>query len=230
MTQTNNKSFQPLLLVVEDIFTDFEIIKEQVQGASCKNAIRFKIKGPYFLMEEVNANHHSYPKEIAIPVYENYVENKVKRACALGELEHSDIYDINLKNVCHNITDLKIDGNHWIGESEILTGHPCGDMLSSLISHKCRFGVSSRSAGSFNNDKTIVEKFFLSAFDVVANPSITKFVDGILQEKEFFINKHGIIVESAFNGLEQQIQKLPHDSKEKQDHILSAIQSFLRSL
>jgi len=217
-----------LFLIVEDRFTDFDIVKEQVAGSN--DALKFKIKGPYFLMEETNTNHRRYPKEIAMPVYENYVANKVDKKCSLGELEHSDIFDINLKNVCHLVTELKLEGNNWIGESEILTGSPCGDILASLIGHGARFGVSARSAGAFNEDKTIVEKFYLSGFDVVANPSISKFVDGILCEKTFCVNTHGMIVESAFNSFEKSLEKLPSDSKEKQDKINNCIQVFLRSL
>jgi hypothetical protein len=100
-----------------------------------------------------------------------------------------------------------------------------------LIDHGAKFGISSRSAGKFNHDKTIVEQFVLSCFDVVAHPSIGKFVDGILESKEFMVNSHGLVVEKAYVDLKSQLNRLPKiDMSKRRKCIFEATTNFLSKL
>ena len=220
-----------LFLITEDIYQDFEIVKEAVQGATgCKNAIKYKIRGPYFLCEEKNANNRIYPKSIVAPEIQKYINEKVNTHSSLGELNHSETFDVDPNRACHMVTSLKEDGNYYLGESEILTGHPCGDILASFINHGCRFGVSSRSAGKLNESRGIVEKMFLSCWDAVLNPSISRYVDGILESKQFMIDAHGIIVESAYNKFDKMLEKLPNTVDAKKAVLENAVDKFLKSI
>ena len=54
--------------------------------------------------------------------------------------------NINLKNVCHNITDLWWDGKNIMGKLEILPT-PSGQIVKNLIDNGITLAVSSR--GSF---------------------------------------------------------------------------------
>ena len=218
-------------LIVEDIFSNFEILKEAEKPDTPKQNLKLRIRGPYFLVGENNGNGRRYLPEIAHEQYVQYNDKRVKTNNAFGELDHSDTFDINLDRACHFITKLEEKDNHWMGESEILTGHPCGDIVSSLINHGAKFGISSRSAGKFNAAKTIVENFVLGCFDVVAHPSIGKYVDGILESKEFMLNNHGMIVEKAYVNLEKQLNILPKiDMRAKRAAILEATQMFLKNI
>ena len=118
----------------------------------------------------------------------------------------------------------------WMGESLVLSGHPCGDIVASLIKNGCRFGVSSRSLGTLSEDKSVVTDFNIICFDIVANPSISKFVDGILESKQFMINDHGQAIEVAYQKLEKKLETLPQDKTARAKEILTSIDAFLKEI
>ena len=72
------------------------------------------------------------------------------------------------------------------------------------------------------------------------NPSIgemvtadgNRFVNGILESKQFICNIHGEIVESKFNKFEKKISKMPNTniSSKKADFLGKAITDFFNDL
>jgi len=218
---------QPLVLITENDVSNFEVIAEETSGGNIKS---FKIKGPFFMSEKENANHRMYSYQISKPEMDRYIEQKIKTCSALGELEHSDTPEINLNRVCHRVTALNENDKTWIGESVILTGTPCGDICASLIKHGSRFGISSRGVGSLTEDKKLVTKYNFSCFDVVADPSIAKFVDGILESKHWMINNHGVIVEAAYGQLENKLDTLATSHNLTKVEITTAIMDFIKGI
>jgi hypothetical protein len=216
-----------LVLITENDVQNFEVIVEENGDKKSKSC---KIKGPFFMSEKENANKRMYPYEISKPCIDGYIKDKVLTCSAHGELEHSDRAEINLDRVCHRVTSLNEDNKSWIGESIILDGTPCGNLVTSLIRHGSRFGISSRGVGSLTEDKSKVTKYQLCCFDIVADPSIAKFVDVILESKHWLINAHGVIVEAAYNQLEQNLDHLAGSHSLTKETITTAIMDFIKGI
>jgi len=218
-----------LLLITENDEKDFEIIKEEeMTNGIAKRQI--KLRGPYFMSESKNNNNRVYPYELAKKSMDWYIGERVKPMAAYGELDHPDRFDVKMEHAAHCVTSLTENNKIWMGESIVLTGFPCGDMVSALINHGLKFGISSRGAGKLNESGSMVSEYYISCFDIVPNPSIARFVDGILESKEFMINSHGIIVESTFNRLESSIKHLPRATSDRKAHIKKAVGEFFRQL
>ena len=124
---------------------------------------------------------------------QRYVNENVKTKRAYGELGHPDGPTVNLDRVSHMITDLREDGNNWIGKAKIMDT-PMGRIVKELISEGAQLGVSSRGLGSLKEKNGINEvqgDFMLAtAADIVADPSAPDaFVSGIMEGKEWvFVN------------------------------------------
>lgn len=87
-----------------------------------------------------------------------------------GELDHpADRLIVNLKEVSHAITELRMDGSNVYGKM-ILAETPMGDIARGLVKTGVRFGVSSRGSGMVNENAT-VSNFNLQTIDIVATPS-----------------------------------------------------------
>ncbi|HHZ95706.1 MAG TPA: hypothetical protein EYN67_09125 [Flavobacteriales bacterium] len=81
---------------------------------------------------------------------------------ALGELDHPESSIVNLVNVSHMVTKIKV------------LATPAGQILKALIESNVKIGISSRGLGSVRDErgKTYVEDDFqLIAFDIVSEPS-----------------------------------------------------------
>ena len=128
--------------------------------------------------ESENQNKRIYPKEVLMTEIEKYVEGPIKERRALGELDHPESSVINLQNVSHNITEIKVKGNDVYGTFEILST-PAGNILKELFRNGITVGVSSRGMGSveegLNEDGdpsvTVQDDFELLCWDFVSTPS-----------------------------------------------------------
>jgi hypothetical protein len=159
-----------------------------------------------------------------------FQESYIKMNRSVGELNHPDNTDINYENACHMITNLKQDGNIWLGESKVLTGVPKGDLLAGLLENDVKVGMSTRGVGNVTGDNR-VDEYKLVAVDVVSNPSAPgAFVKGILECKNYMVDQHGDIVECAFQELERDLSILPKKSEAKMHLFASAISEFIRKI
>ena len=151
------------------------------------------IEGVFLQSDLKNKNGRVYPKEIMQREVQRYVNENVKTKRAYGELGHPDGPTVNLDRVSHMITDLREDGNNWIGKAKIMDT-PMGRIVKELISEGAQLGVSSRGLGSLKEKNGINEvqgDFMLAtAADIVADPSAPDaFVSGIMEGKEWvFVN------------------------------------------
>ena len=89
----------------------------------------------------------------------------------LGELDHPlDRLTVNLKEVSHAITEIRMDGNNVIGKMKLLPSTPMGQIAIGLVKDSgVRFGVSSRGTGLVN--ESVVSNFNLQTIDLVSVPS-----------------------------------------------------------
>lgn len=123
--------------------------------------------------DEKNGNGRVYSESILKREVENY-RKVIEENRAVGELNHPDSAEIDLKNVCHIVEDLWWEGKDLKGKLRILKHHPSGQILEGLIKDNIKFGISSRGLGSVKETKEgiiVEEDFQLVCFDIVQEPS-----------------------------------------------------------
>ena len=149
-------------------------VDKQLAEISIKENKPLMVKGVIQRAEAKNQNGRIYPKEILEREIQNYINGPVKEKRALGELDHPESSVINLQNVSHNVTKVKMIGDDVYGEVEILPT-PAGNILKALFASGITIGISSRGMGSVqegsNGTVTVQEDFELLCFDFVSTPS-----------------------------------------------------------
>ena len=88
-------------------YRPFQVDKQLVEASINENK-PLVVKGVIQRAEAKNQNGRIYPKEILLREIKNYVNGPVKERRALGELDHPESSVINLQNVSHNFTKIKM--------------------------------------------------------------------------------------------------------------------------
>ena len=153
-------------------------VKKSLVEQSIKEKNPLIVSGIIQRAEAKNQNGRIYPTEILMREIKNYVNGPIKERRALGELDHPESSVINLQNVSHNITEIKIKGNDVYGTFEILDT-PAGRILKELFANNITVGVSSRGMGSVEESMgddgdstvTVQDDFELLCWDFVSTPS-----------------------------------------------------------
>jgi hypothetical protein len=159
-----------LKFLVEDIHDglDFLIEEKNRQGEQ-----KLYITGPFLMAEEKNQNGRIYPRDILEEKLEDY-KVLVKERRAVGELDHTDLPVVELKNASHVMTDIWMEPDGTVrGKLEVLET-PMGQILASLIKSNIKVGISSRALGSVNSDHRgdiVQDDLFFICFDIVSEPS-----------------------------------------------------------
>ena len=130
---------------------------------------------------------------------DRYNREYIKENRALGELGHPQGPGINLDRVSHVITELKQEGNNFIGTAKIMDT-PYGRIAKNFIDEGIKFGVSSRGVGTLKPMKgyqCVQDDYRLCVgADLVADPSAPEaWVQGIMEDKEW-IYENGVWRES----------------------------------
>lgn len=171
------------------------------------------ITGPYIVAEEVNKNNRLYPIDEVLQEVTRYQKDIIATSRSLGELEHPNNATVNAERACHLITELKRDGNVFIGKSRVLSS-PMGLIVRSLVLDGVKLGMSTRALGKLSEDKGFnrVSGLRLVTVDCVADPSAPgAFVNGILESKQYVLNQDGSY-EEYYDQFQESIKKLPrHD-------------------
>ena len=131
------------------------------------------VEGRLQTAEVKNGNGRYYPREVLEREVDKYKEGPIAESRALGELDHPDSQVINLKNVSHNIKEIRWDGNDVMGIIEILPT-PSGNILTQLFRNGITVGVSSRGMGSLKQlgeTQEVQDDFELLCWDFVSTPS-----------------------------------------------------------
>jgi hypothetical protein len=154
-------------------YRTFTVDKRLVE-ASIKENKSLVVKGVIQRAEAKNQNGRIYPREILEREIKKYAEGPIKERRALGELDHPESSVINLQNVSHNVTKVKMVGDDVYGEVEILST-PAGNILKELFRNGITVGISSRGMGSVqengNGTVEVQDDFELLCFDFVSTPS-----------------------------------------------------------
>lgn len=215
------------LLVESPDPQDFEyIIEEKKRG----DKPTLWIQGPYMMAEKVNRNKRSYCINEMQEEVGRYTSDMINQNRALGELNHPSSAEVDLERACHMVTELKQEGNTWVGKSKVLST-PMGKIVESLINDGTRLGMSTRSLGMLDekgDGTSRVKNMRLVAVDCVADPSCADaFVNGILESRQWVCNKDGSFCE-IYDSFSESISNLP--VKESQQHIVNQVTKFLNNL
>ncbi len=127
-----------------------------------------------------NGNGRVYPvNEIAKAVEE--CQSKIKNGMyIMGELNHPDTLSINLANVSHAITEIRMDGNNALGKMKLLNT-PAGNIAKGIMEGGVRLGVSSRGTGNVNEGGDVSDFAFVTV-DIVSTPSAPDAYPNVVQE------------------------------------------------
>ena len=149
-------------------------VDRQLAEQSIKENKPLMVKGVIQRAEAENQNGRIYPEKILRREIEKYVAGPVREKRALGELDHPESSVINLQNVSHNVTKVKMIGDDVYGEVEILPT-PAGKILQALFASGITVGISSRGMGSVKEGSggtvEVQDDFELLCFDFVSTPS-----------------------------------------------------------
>ena len=207
--------------LITETIEDVKLITEEKNGKTL-----LYIEGVFLQSELKNRNGRMYPFSVLDREVKRYNEEYIKSKRALGELGHPDGPTINLDRVSHRITDLRAEGNNFIGKAQILDT-PMGNIAKNLLDEGVQLGVSSRGMGSIQKSEdcnVVADDFMLTtAADIVADPSAPDaFVNGIMEGKEWVwcngilketeVAKYkGIMDASARQELEEKTLKVFED-------------------
>ena len=212
-------------LITEQI-EDVQVITEGT-GADKK----LYIEGVFLQSELKNINGRVYPFQVLEREVGRYNEEYVKTKRALGELGHPDGPTVNLDRVSHRITELRAEGNNFMGKAQILDT-PMGKIAKSLLGEGVQLGVSSRGMGSIDKREDtsyVMDDFMLAtAADIVADPSAPDaFVNGIMEGKEW-VWDNGILKESKVAKYQRYMSESTRQNLE--ERTLEVFKNFLAGL
>jgi len=190
------------------------------------------IEGVFLQSNLKNRNGRMYPADIMEKEVERYMKEAVENKRAFGELGHPDGPSINLDRVSHIVTELRRDGDNWMGKAKI-TDTPMGNIARGLIESGGQLGVSSRGLGTLKENRDgiqiVQDDFHLAtAADIVADPSAPDaFVRGIMENKEWVI-VDGLWTEQASDMAKKVINKA--SKKQLEEAKMVVFENFLNRL
>ena len=117
-----------------------------------------------------NRNGRIYEEKEYLPHLE-YLKKDIANGNLLGELDHPERFEVALGSVSHRVTELWYDqqARQVKGRIEILEGTPKGQIAKSLLEAGVPLSISSRAAGTVNEDKTVaIQQIY--TYDLVAKP------------------------------------------------------------
>jgi hypothetical protein len=200
-----------------------------ISEASEKGGKNLYIEGVFMQGGVKNKNGRVYPVETLAREVARYKQNYIDQKRAYGELGHPSGPTINLERVSHMITDLRREGDNFIGRAKIMDT-PYGNIVKNLMGEGARLGVSSRGMGTLKDKAGVMEvqdDFYLAtAADIVADPSAPQaFVEGIMEGKEW-VWENGVIREVELEQTKTTINEAA-SRRNTEEAVLEAFQKLL---
>lgn len=206
---------------------DLTVLTEDIDLGGGKKGKSYFLTGVFLEADVQNRNKRVYPKNLLMREVENFTNTKIKNNRAMGELDHPPEPTVNLQHVSHIITDLRMEGNQGIGKAKVLNT-PSGQIIKALLEDGVVIGMSTRGVGSINGS-VVGEDFNLITVDAVADPSAQNaFVEGVLENKQYFKDDNGIIRE-AIDELKKTVDKR-YDHFGSSEIALDALMTFMKKI
>jgi hypothetical protein len=212
--------------LIKEVAQELNYLVEDKQGGG-KNVF---IEGIFAQADRQNKNKRIYGKSIMEREVNKYRE-LIEQKRSLGELGHPDNPSINLHQVSHLITSLRMEGNDVYGKAKILET-PMGIIAKNLIENGVQLGVSTRGLGSLKMNSEgvneVQDDFHLATVDIVADPSAPDaFVQGIMESAEWIL-ENGVWKAVHIEAAQKQIRKA--SSKNLEEEKLKIFEQFLSHL
>jgi hypothetical protein len=212
--------------LIKEVAQDLNYLVEAKDGGG-KNVF---IEGIFAQAETPNRNKRSYGQGIMEREVNNY-QKLIGEKRSLGELGHPENPSINLHQVSHLITSLRMEGKDVIGRAKILET-PMGVIAKNLIENEVRLGVSTRGLGSLKMNSEgineVQDDFYLATVDIVADPSAPDaFVQGIMENAEWILD-NGIWKAMDVEIAQRQIKKT--SAKDLDEVKLQIFEKFINQL
>lgn len=212
--------------LIKEVAQEVNYLVEAKEGGG-KNVY---IEGIFAQADTQNRNNRSYGLNIMEREVRNY-QKLIGEKRALGELGHPDNPSINLHQVSHLITGLRMEGKDVIGRAKILET-PMGIIARNLIENEVRLGVSTRGLGSLKMNSEgvneVQEDFYLATVDIVADPSAPDaFVQGIMEGKEWIL-ENGVWKATQVEQAQNLIKKT--SSKNLEEVKIQIFEQFINQL
>jgi hypothetical protein len=194
---------------------------------------KYYITGPYMMANKQNQNGRVYDLDEMAQEVDRYSKEMIKTRRAIGEMNHPQSTEVNPVNACHLVTELKQNGEYFIGKSLILDT-PMGQLLKCFVKDKIQMGISTRGLGNLTESSQgkKVSNFHLICLDIVHQPSVQNaMLESVLESKEWTIDTSGRIIEVSareFEALKNNLTKLP--KKETNEFLREQLISFINKL
>ena len=208
------------------------IVEEVLDEATGKKNLF--IEGVFMQSNVKNRNGRLYPTDVLDKEVDRYNKEYVEKKRAFGELGHPQGPTINLERVSHLITDLKKDGDNYMGRAKVMDS-PYGQIVKGLIGEGATLGVSSRGMGTLKPNKDGVNEvqkdFYLAtAADIVADPSAPDaFVNGIMEGVEW-VWDNGALKAVDLEQIKEQIESDTESRRSREERSLRAFRSAMELL
>jgi hypothetical protein len=216
--------------LIKELFEEVEYISEAKENGEKEQYVR----GIFLQGNIKNRNGRIYPIHILDKEVDRYVKEIVESKRAYGELGHPAGPQINLDRVSHIITELKKDGDNYIGKAKI-TDTPMGNIAKGLLNSGANLGVSCRGLGSLKPTKDGIMEVqsdykIATAADFVADPSAPgAFVEGIMEGVDWIYDPiKGTWLEEVASKTVKHIKTLSRAELEEQK--LAIFEEYLTSL
>jgi hypothetical protein len=214
--------------LITEINETVKIIEESNEGKKT-----LFIEGIFLQGNIKNKNGRIYRTDVLENEVNRYIKEKVSKGRAYGELGHPASPSINLDRVSHIITELKRDGDNFIGKAKI-SSTPMGNIAAGLISDGAQLGVSSRGTGSLKEKNGIMEvqdDFYLAtAADIVADPSAPEaFVNGIMEGVEW-VWDNGKMISIELEKMKKEIDEAVKAKRLNEERMISLFEQFISQM
>lgn len=216
--------------LITELNETIQVIEESVEDGK-KNVF---IEGVFMQGNIPNRNGRRYATETLEREVNRYVQESVTKGRAYGELGHPNGPSINLDRVSHIITELRREGDNFIGRAKI-SSTPMGEIVKGLLSDGAQLGVSSRGMGSLKEGKDGVMEVqndfrLATAADIVADPSAPDaFVNGIMEGVEW-VWDNGKYTAIQAEEIQRQIEESVRQKKLTEQRKLALFQKFINEI
>jgi len=215
--------------LITELVEEVEYISEARENGEKEHYIH----GIFLQANRKNRNGRIYEMKVMEPEVNRYMKEVVANKRAYGELGHPQGPAINLDRVSHIITELKRDGDNFIGKAK-LTDTPMGNIARGLLKSGAQLGVSSRGLGSLvpKDGAMMVQPDFrlATAADIVADPSAPDaFVQGVMENVEWLYDPvKDTWHEEKLDNMKKKIHAMSKNQLEEQR--IAIFENYLTSL
>ncbi|QIW87842.1 prohead assembly (scaffolding) protein [Agrobacterium phage OLIVR5] len=169
--------------------SQLEYTAESIDGKK-----KYVIEGIFAQAEKPNRNKRRYPREVLFETVENYIDQKVSKKLAYGELDHPpERVQVKMSDMSHLITELWFEGDNVMGKATI-ADTPKGRIAMAAMDIGGQISVSTRGLGQSKPERStgleVMEMFHMTAIDIVSFPSgIDCFPRGFNESLEFLVEE-----------------------------------------